>query len=170
MVSQGILGTLFGTALGAILTFCTTNFNQWWQIRKQRRIATMQVVSNLRRWMREMAWRFDQTKLSVDSGGHAGSPHTEIPDFHFETSLEQISILRHTTATKLFNLIHEKDNANIEVKWRIEFGVSDFEADEVLDFFRGQSAALYLDAQRNYTIICRNKWAGRRNRILSATR
>ena len=110
----------------------------------------MQVVSNLRRWMREMAWRFDQTKLSVDSDGHGGSPYTEIPDFHFETSLEQISILTHTTATKLFNLIHAKDAANIEVKWRIEFAVSDIDGDEVIDFFRDRSATLYLDAAALY--------------------
>ena len=108
----------------------------------------MQVVSNLRRWMREMAWRIDQTKLSRDSSGHGGTSYAEIPDFHFETSLEHVSLLE-DVAERLFNLIHAKDTANIHVKWCIEFCDADDET-FVFDIFCGQSAKLFLDAAALY--------------------
>src|SRR5271166_2968589 len=116
---QGVVGTLSGTVLGAVLSFCITSYNHREQRRKQLRIARMQVVSSLRRWMREMAWRIDQTKLSRDSDGHGGTSYAEIPDFQFETSLERVSVLE-DVAEKLFDLIHAKDTANIDVKWCIE--------------------------------------------------
>jgi hypothetical protein len=143
MISQGIVGTLFGTVLGAILTFCVTSFNQWRQSRKQRTIATMQLVSNLRCWMREMTWRIDQTKLAVDSEGHDGTAYSELPNFHFETSLEQISFLKHTTAIRLLQLIHEKDATNINFKWSMW---CEHDVDDGSDLFHSQSAKLFLDA------------------------
>jgi hypothetical protein len=142
VLSQGVLGTLSGTVLGAMLTFGITFLNQWQQSRKQRRIATMHVASNLRCWMREMSWRMEQTKLSVVSEGNAGTPYGEIPGFQFETSLATISLLPRTTAIKLFGLIHEKDATNISINWCIELE----DADDAIDLFRSRSAKLFLDA------------------------
>ena len=143
MISQGILGTLFGTVLGAVLTFCITFFNQWRQSRKQRRIAMMQVVSNLRCWMREMTWRIDQTKLTVDSEGHDGTAYSDLPRFRFETSLEQISFLKPATAIRLLEMIHEKDTININFKGSMWTAQDDHDG---LDLIHGQTAKLFLDA------------------------
>jgi hypothetical protein len=142
MISQGILGTLLGTVLGAILSFCITSYNQWQQSRKQRRIATMQVVSNLRCWMREMAWRIDQENLWVSSNGMDGTTYNDLPKFPFETSPEPISFLKPATAIRLLGLIHEKDAINIHVQWSLW-------AEEDID--DGQHAKLFL----NVAALCK---------------
>ena len=136
MISQGILGTLLGTALGAILSFCITSYIQWQQSRRQRRSATMQVVNNLRCWMREMTWRIDQQNLWVHSDGMDGTTYNDLPKFPFETSLELISFLKPATAIRLLRLIHEKDAINIHVQWSLW-------AEEDID--DGQHAKLFLD-------------------------
>ena len=100
--------------------------------------------------MRAMAWNFDQTKLSVASGGHGGNAHVEIPDFPFETSLDQVSLLTHTTAMILFDLIYAKDTANTSIGWCIKLNDDPDEVDEVFDLFRSRSANLFLDVAALY--------------------
>jgi hypothetical protein len=150
MISQ-IMGPFFGAVVGAICTLCVTSFNQWRHRNQQRRIATMQIASNLRRWMHTMAWNFEQTKLSVDSDGHGGTPLVEIPDFVFETSLEQIAILKNPIAVTLFNLINAKDKTNTRFKWCIEFQ----DEEDIFDEFRSQSATLFLDVGALYQCLSR---------------
>jgi len=144
------VGPLSGVVVGAILSFCITGYYQWQKNRTERKIARMQVASNLRRWMREMAWRFEQTKLVDDSDSHAGTLHTEIPDFHFETSLAHVSALETKTAIKLLNLIHTKDTANIEVKWSAELADDN---DETINLFRGRAANFFLTTAKMYKDI-----------------
>ena len=96
----------------------------------------MQVVSNLRRWMREMTWRIDQTNLSVGSGGMDGTTYNDLPNFPLETSPEQISFLKPATAIRLLELINEKDAINIKIQWSLW-------AEEDVD--EGHEAKLFLD-------------------------
>lgn len=100
--------------------------------------------------MRAMAWNFDQTRLSVASGGHGGTPHVEIPDFPFETSLDQVSLLAHTTALTLFELIHAKDTANTSIGWCIELNGDPDEVGEVIDLFCSRAANFFLDVAALY--------------------
>jgi hypothetical protein len=145
------MGPFFGAVVGAICTLCVTSFNQWHHRTQQRRIVTMQIASNLRRWMHAMAWNFDQTKLSVDSDGHDGTLLAEIPDFAFETSLEQIAILRNPIAVTLFDLIHAKDKANTRIKWCGEL----LDVEDIIGEFRSQSATLFLDVGALYRCLSR---------------
>ena len=96
----------------------------------------MQVVSNLRCWMREMTWRIDQTNLWVGSGGVDGATYNDLPNFPFETSPEPISFLKPATAIRLFGLIHEKNAINIHFQWSLW-------AEEDVD--DGHGAKLFLD-------------------------
>jgi hypothetical protein len=138
--------------LGALLSFLLNYYNQQHQTRLQRKIAAMQIASNLRFWMGEVAWRIDQTKLSDDSNGHDGAQHTEIPDFPFEASLERVSQLKPVMAKKLFDLLHAKETGNRLVKWSIELNTY-FDNDGFDSPFRGLSAQLFLDAAALYKCI-----------------
>jgi CheY-like chemotaxis protein len=105
-----------------------------------------------RRWMRDVEWQIDQCASAQDcfdyddTDGPGGDCSVVIPDFHFETSLEQISKLK-DVSEKLFDLIHTKNTANFHLKWCIEY----HDDDEIFDLFRGQSAKLYFDAAALYT-------------------
>jgi hypothetical protein len=104
-------------------------------------------MNNLRRWISEMTWLIDQTKLYDDSNGNETSPHTAIPDFHFETSLECVSALEDSAALQLLALIHAKDTENTSIRRSLELSVIE---DDDFDLFRGRSAKLFLDAEALY--------------------
>jgi hypothetical protein len=87
----------------------------------------------------------------VSSDGQGGATYSELPKFRFEKSLEQVALLEHETAIKIFKLIHEKDNANAEVEATREYQ----DEDEALDIFRGRSAKLWLAALAIYDGVSR---------------
>lgn len=139
------------TLIGVIIGICASFGIVWWQNRRQRKFAAMQVVTNLRHWMTRTLQRHDDTVLWVDSDGRGGTAYSKIPDFRFEGSLEQVSLLDRKTAKNIFNLIHEKDDANAGIEATFEFE----DAEEARDVFRGRSAKLFLDAWTIYTDVSR---------------
>ena len=110
------------------------------------RTARMEVATNLRHWMKRVLWSVQNTRTWIGSDGQGGTLHTEIPDFRFEGALEQVSLLDRPTATKIFELIHKKDDANAEIEATAEY--QDY--DDAIDVFRGRSGKLFLDALAIY--------------------
>jgi len=143
---QEVVWGLVGVVLGAILAFAVNCLTQWLQRLRDRQIARMEVATNLRHWMKRVLWRVQNTRNWVGSDGQGGTLHTEIPDFRFEGALEQVSLLDRPTATKIFELIHKKDDANTEIEATAEY--QDY--DDAIDVFLGRSGTLFLDAWAIY--------------------
>jgi hypothetical protein len=140
---------LFSAALGAMLGFFGS-FSIWWLERlRQRRIARMQVAINLRRWLQRALYRMSDVQTWVESGGTGGTLHTTLQNFRFERSLEQVALLDHRTAARLFKLIRKKDGANSEIEAEIEYG----DDDVAVDLWRGRCARVWLRALELYEHI-----------------
>ena len=86
---EGILGTL----LGAITGFAGAYLIQLLQRRRQQNIARIQVVTILRHWIKRVSGRMSATRTHVESDGRGGTAYNAIPEFRFEGSLEQVSLL-----------------------------------------------------------------------------
>jgi hypothetical protein len=149
---------LISAAFGAVLGFFGS-LGVWWIDRlRQRRMARMQVVINLRRWMEESLSQINDILTYEGSGGAGGTIHSKVPNFRFENSLEVIALLEKSMAKKIFELIHEKDNANAEVESDIEYQ----DEDVALNTFRGRSAQVWLAALEIYDeISARIRWSER---------
>jgi hypothetical protein len=133
---------LFSAVVGAVLG-CFGSYWIWWlERRRQRRMARMQTVINLRRWMKRSLDQILDMQTHESSGGAGGAVHLRIPNFRFEKSLEIIALLEPGMAEKIFGLIDDKDNANAEVQADTE----ERHEDTALDTFRGRSAQAWLTA------------------------
>lgn len=146
---QAIFGTILGTVVGAVLGFCASYLILLLQRRRQRQIAKMQIANNLRHWMNRVTWQIYEIRNWDASDGHGGAKYSELPDFRFEKSLEQVALLERETATEIFKLIHEKDDANTAVA-----GICAYhDEEEALDVFRGRAAKLWLEALAIYDTV-----------------
>lgn len=105
--------------------------------------AKMLISTGIRHWLTSAADHLYETKHWINSEGHGGTVHNSIPDFRFERSLEQVTLLEHKTATAIFNVVHKKDGANGAIKFVAEFQ----DKDDMLDEFRRLSAELYIEAR-----------------------
>jgi hypothetical protein len=138
--------TLFCTVLGAIIGFGASCFIQWRQNLAQRKIARMQVATNLRHWMTRVLWAIYETRNWDSTEGQGGTRFGEIPKFRFEKALTQVSLLEPETAKTIFGLIHRKDDANTAIK-----GTAEYEGDEdAHDLCRGRAGGLWLEALAIY--------------------
>jgi hypothetical protein len=147
---------LLSAVVGAVLG-CFGSYWIWYLERqRQRHIAKMQIVINLRRWMKRTLYKILDIQTYETSGGSGGAKHFRIPNFRFEKSLEVIALLEHGMAENIFELIDDKDNANAEVQADIEYQ----DEDEALDTFRGRSAQVWLTALRIYVkVSAQIKWS-----------
>jgi hypothetical protein len=102
----------------------------------------MRIATDLRRWMNRVRSRVSDTRTSIASGGAAGTIYREVPDFRFEGDLNQIPLLDATMATRIFELIHQRDTVNAEVEGTLEY----VDEDDAVDVFLGRSADLFLTA------------------------
>jgi hypothetical protein len=102
----------------------------------------MQVVINLRRWLQRTLYRMSDVQTWVGSDGAGGAPHATLPNFRFEKSLEQVALLEHQMAEEIFELIHEKDNANTAVEAENEYG----DDEDAVDLWRGRCGQVWLEA------------------------
>lgn len=140
-LSSAIVGALFG---------CFGSYWIWWmERRRQRHIARMQVVINLRRWLQRTLYRMSDVVTWVGSDGAGGALHTKLPNFRFEKSLEQVALLEHQMAAEIFELIHEKDNVNTAVEAEIEYG----DDDDAVDLWRGRCGQVWLNAFEIYDLV-----------------
>jgi hypothetical protein len=137
--------------VGAILGFAGGSLLQSIQKRRQRQLARMQVATNLRHWMNRVLGRVYNTINWADSDGQVGIANTEIPDFRFESALEQVALLDRKMAKRIFDLVHRKDDLNSEAEAANAYHQSD--DDEAINAFRGGAAALWLDALDMYREI-----------------
>jgi hypothetical protein len=133
-------------ALGAILGFFGSIGIWLLERRRQRSIARMQVVINLRRWLQRTLYRMSDVQTYLDSRGAGGAMHTTLQNFRFEKSLDQVAMLEHRVAVKIFELIHDKDNTNTSVEFEHEYGDDDF----AIDKWRGHSAQVWLKVLEIY--------------------
>jgi hypothetical protein len=147
--------------VGAVLAFASNRVLQGMQRRNQRRLAMMQVATNLRHWMNRVRMRVEHTINWDSSEGHGGIAYTEIPEFRFESSLEQVALLDRKTAKRVFDLIHRKDDVNSGIEATSEYQSED----DAIDAFRGGAAALCLDALEIYQDI--SKRIGWKERVFS---
>ncbi len=158
IVSQQAFWAILGTILGALIVSTVNYLTHLRQRRQQRQMARMRVATDLRHWMNGVVERLSQARIWMESGGHDGTAHCGSPSFRFERSLEQVSLLDHETATKVFSLLHEKNGANADIKGATAY----LDEDEILDEFRGSSARLCLDVLQIYNRIAeRLKWSGK---------
>jgi hypothetical protein len=133
---------LLSAVIGAVHG-CFGSYWIWWlERRRQRRIARMQVVINLRRWLQRTLYRMSDVQTWVGSDGAGGTLHTTLPSFRFEKSLEQVALLEHQMAAEIFELIHEKDNANTAVEAENEYG----DDEDAVDLWRGRCGQVWLEA------------------------
>lgn len=140
-LSSAVVGALFG---------CFGSYWIWWlERRRQRQIARMQIVINLRRWLQLMLYQISDINTWVDSDGSGGSIPQNILDFRFEESLEQVALLEHRMAMRIFKMIHKKDSANTEVDVEKEYG----DDDDALDIMRNRIAQIWLRALAIYEQI-----------------
>src|SRR5262245_40119807 len=113
--NPGVLGTLIGTMIGAVLSFLSAFYLHRVQTKRQLRIARMCVTNDLRHWLSSVDRTMDEVKNFEMSDGNVGSLHEELPDFRFEATLDQVALLDSKTASKLFDVIADKNDTNIEV-------------------------------------------------------
>jgi hypothetical protein len=133
---------LSSAIIGAILG-CFGSYWIWWlERRRQRHIARMQIVINLRRWMTHTRNQMYDIQEWVESDGMGGSALCVLSRFRFEKSLETVALIEYKMAIRIFKMIHKKDEANAEVS-----GISDHVGgEEALDMFRRRLAQIWLIA------------------------
>ena len=136
-LSSAIIGAFFGF-FGSYLIW-------WFERRRQRHLARMQIVINLRRWLQRALYWMNDIQTLVGSHGAGGAFHTTLPSFRFEKSLEQAALLERQAAEKIFALIRKKDNANSAIEAEIEDRVSD-DDDDAVDLWRGLCGQVWLEA------------------------
>jgi hypothetical protein len=149
LFAQPVFWPIFYIGLGAIFGLCGNFIVERWRSLKQRKISRMQVATNLRHWMNRAVGRVYETITWVESDGAGGGKYKEVPNFRFENSLEQVSLLDGKTARRVFTLIHAKDEVNDEIEGECEYG----DDDHAVDLFRGRTAKLILDALGIYDDI-----------------
>ena len=143
---EGIVGTLLGAALGFVAAYT----NQWLQRRRQLRIAMMRVATDLRHWLGSVASNIGDTVTFVESDGATGSMRADIPSLRFEATLDVVCLLDDATARRIFDLIHEKDDANAAIDATSEY----VSYEEAVDVFRGEAARLFLTGFAAYKDVC----------------
>jgi hypothetical protein len=111
----------------------------------------MRIALNLRHWINSVLSQMHDVHNWESSDRHAGAAHFEIPDFLFETSLEQVASVDYRTAMEIFGVIHRKDDATDEISHFIEFG----DDDEPIDTWRGRTSQVWLQAIQIYDHISR---------------
>ena len=158
IVVQQAFWAILGTTLGALIVSTVNYLIHLRQRRQQRQMARMRVATDLRHWMNGVVERLTQTRILIESGGHDGTAHYGIPSFRFERSLEQVSLLDHETATRVFSLLHERNGLNADIKGAWAY----LDEDDILDRVRGLSAQLCLDVLQIYDRIAKRlKWSGK---------
>jgi hypothetical protein len=113
--------------------------------------------TDLRHWLGSVASNISDTVTYVDSGGAGGSVRADIPSLRFEAALDVVCLLDDATARRIFDLIHEKDDANAAVDATSEYVSHEAAVDE----FRGEAARLFLTGFAVYKDVCgRIDWSG----------
>jgi hypothetical protein len=139
---------LWGAVVGAGLTY----LGQWRahcvQQNEEQHVAAMQIASGLRQWMALSERMID------DINSHGGSAHYEIPEFPFEKSLGQVSKLDRKMAIAVLELIHNKNDRNIEIEVAIEYGNA--LEDKAADITHRRIARTYLEAEPIYRSLANN--------------
>jgi hypothetical protein len=148
---SGAMIAILSAAFGATLGFFGSYIILWLERRRQRRVARMRIAINLRRWINNILAQMWDVKTWDSSDGHAGNTYSDIPDFLFEESLEQVASVDYRTAMKIFKLIHKKDDANEEIRGDMEFG----DDEDPINTWRGRSAQIWLKALRVYDRIAK---------------
>jgi hypothetical protein len=138
--------TLGGVALGAVIAFAGNYFIQLQQRSNQRPLARMQVASSLRHWMNRITIRVYEARTPVPTG-NARKLEIHLPEFRFESTPEQVAFLDSAMARRIFDLIHNKDDANDYTDAVREY---QNEEDAVAPFLR-RSAGLWLEAAEIYS-------------------
>ena len=98
----------------------------------------MRVAITLRRWLNRAVGQLYETRTAIDSDGHGGSVHREIADFGFAEDI--VPLLDAKTAIAVFDLIHQRDasDSNIRDTW-------EFQGDEeATDEFMGSAAHICI--------------------------
>ena len=156
----GIIGTLAGVLLGG----CISLFASWQNFHRERlatqRIATMQIASQLRRWLVDTSRTFrDHPVLyQPDPDEDPGDPHgyhfptpSDIRDFPFATTPDRIAELRSKDAERLFDLIEQRRSAERHAVLTAE--VEDYES--AAQEFEPLIAQLYLDCISLYSDLAK---------------
>ncbi|MGD0864655.1 MAG: hypothetical protein ABSA49_03755 [Rhizomicrobium sp.] len=146
---------LWGAIVGGGIAFATQRLQFRHSVGEQRRVATMQIASQIRLWLIETmrVFReqpiFDQPDPNSDPNdpyGYYFPTPSDIPAFPFADALERISLLRSDDAENLFNLIERRLNAEKEAS--LTAWVDDHEA--ASDLFEAKIADIYIDCSAIY--------------------
>ncbi len=158
----GIVGALTQQWFWALILGAGLGFGGQWlrdilDRRAKRKIATMQVATQLRAWMIDTARRVSELDDFEASGGRAGTQHGGLAKFEFEDSLDQVSLLHPKDAMRIFDLIHEKETIRSEVAAAADY----VDYDEALLHLRRRAGQIYLQALPVYDHLIKSiKWIG----------
>ena len=124
--------TFVGAILGASVAFC----GQWliaiFNRNQARRIAGMQIATQLESWMRSLYQTAVDNEAYIKSDGETGKLHGSIENLPFESALERVATLTPNLAQAIFELIHEKDSANSNIYATADFVGYEEAYDEVI--------------------------------------
>ena len=140
---------IWGTVLAAFLGFGLGYLAQRLQSRSHRRdaqrVAAMHIANNLRHWMRLGEGMIADMDTWQGSGGMGGKPYYRVHDFAFEASLEYVFKLDRAVVVKVLQLIHTKNDANVDIEVAIEYECAD--EDDAVSMTRARLARTYLDVE-----------------------
>lgn len=156
---------LWGAIVGGSIAYVTQRLNFRHSLGEQRRVAAMQIASQIRVWLIETNRVFeDPASYQPDPNTDPNDPYSyhfptpgDIPDFPFAAVPERISVLENADAQRLFNLFEQRMIAENEARFAAD--THDFEYAATI--FEPRIAQVYLDCLAVYSKLAKQVgWTG----------
>jgi hypothetical protein len=156
---------LWGAIVGGSIAYVTQRLNFRHSLGEQRRVAAMQIASQIRVWLIETNRVFeDPARYEPDPNSDPNDPYgyyfptpSDIPAFPFAAAPERISVLDNANAQSLFDLFERRMIA--ESKARVAADTHDFEYAATI--FEPRIAQVYLDCLAVYSKLAKQVgWTG----------
>jgi hypothetical protein len=143
---------------GAVLGFFGSVSLWWVDRRRQRVVARMIVATDLRQWVDRASAEMADMRNWGNSDGAIGATHGQLPEFPFEKSLERVGTVDYGLALKIFELIRQKDSANVEISFERDIG----DGEDAHLMWRAHCALVWFETLTLYEeFAARLKWSER---------
>lgn len=161
-VWAGIIGAVAGALVGGGIAL----FGEWRHVERdrgeQRRVAVMQIASQLRIWLIDTTHAFYEASYAQptedqDPNRDVFPAPGDIPPFPFDDSLATISLLQSGDAQSLFNVIARRRDAEKDAKHTAFLR----DNEEAAEIFEARIAGLYVECAAIYTKMAKQvDWSG----------
>lgn len=151
---------LWGALVAGGIAYAIQRLNFKHSVGEQRRVATMQIASQIRTWLIGTSRVFQEQSIRHqpdpntdpnDPSGYFFPEPSDIPAFPFADALERISSLHSDDAQSLFNLIEQRWSAENEAE--LTWYTSDKE--DAATVFEPLIAQVYLDCSDVYSKLAK---------------